>query len=175
MLAVESVTSSTDRPSSVNAAAAPSTRRDHRRRPDDDVVEAGHAVVADGDDSRPGRVNIHRDDRPAGVDHPSKAGKVERPPQRLLGAGRRIETRPLECQGHTELRICLERGKRACDQLTALRDTRLVARFAPLRERERREGGRSREAEERAEGEQARRRCRRRASSRASRTARSAS
>ena len=132
---------------SVDATRPPSTARR-------DVIEAGHAVVADGDDSRPGRIHIHRDDRPAGVDHPSKAGNVERPPQRVLGAGRRIEPRPLECEGDTELRICLERGERACDQLTALRDTRLVARLAALRERERRERRRSREADERAEREQ---------------------
>src|SRR5687767_359647 len=76
-------------------------------------------------------------------------------PERVFCAYRGILLRRLHCKCQPELRVGVQQRQRTRDELPALRNPRLLARVAPLREREDRERGGKREPHEGAEREQA--------------------
>ena len=134
---------------------APSTRF----RPELSPVSRSimRATLSASTTSRASPLRSSSDEGPADVDRSHARGT-----RRATGAGRP----PPEASGRpppprapnasAELRVAPQQRQRARDQLPALRDPRLLARVAPLGEREDGErGGGERKADERAEGEEA--------------------
>ena len=116
-------------------------------------VEPRNAVVADGEHSRPCRIDVHPDHGMPGRDDGAYARPIEREPQRVLRPGGRLDPRGLERELDPELGVAVEHGERARDELAAPRRASLVARLAPLGEREDRKRRHCREGDERAESE----------------------
>ena len=117
-------------------------------------VEPRDTVVTDGEHPRPGWVDFHADDRMAGVDLPALPRGVERLPKGVLRTLRRLDAGRLEPKRDPELGVAVAHRERTRDELAARRRARLVARLAPLREREDRQPCRERQPDEGAEREE---------------------
>ena len=103
----------------------------------------------------PLRLDVETDERATDVVDRPLARVAERQTKSLFRAKRRIERRSFQREGETELGIAVEQRQRASDQLSRLRDPRLLLRVAALRKGEDGERGGEREADQRTEGEQA--------------------
>ena len=144
-----------NRPAALEERGRPT--RDRTMRPQQlagvEPVEPRNAVVADGEHSRPCRIDVHPDHGMPGRDDGAHARPIEREPQRVLRPGGRLDPRGLERELDPELGVAVEHGERARDELPGPRRASLVARLAPLGEREDRERRHCREGDERAESE----------------------
>ena len=118
------------------------------------IEQTGAAVG--GDHQGPGAraIELERDERATDVHNVSLSGGGKRLTKGILGAKRRIDARRLHRERQPQLGVAVQQRQRTRHELTTLRDARLVARLAALREREHREPRGQCEPDERAEGQE---------------------
>ena len=108
-----------NRPAALEERGRPT--RDRTMRPQQlagvEPVEPRNAVVADGEHSRPCRIDVHPDHGMPRPDDGAYARPIERKPQRVLRPGGRLDPRGLERELDPELGVAVEHGERARDEL----------------------------------------------------------